>query len=275
MLTGREGWAAVLDVLREKPAGLFTDVDGTISPIAPTPEEARVLPEAAQALSALASSLAVVAAVTGRAASQAYEMVGVPGILYTGNHGLEELSDGAARLVPEAEPYDGRVRRLFDQARGSVSAQGVIWEDKGVTGSVHYRKAPDPCAAAEQILEALGPLVEGSGLALHPGRMIVEVRPALNLGKGAAIRRLIERHGLRGCAFLGDDVTDTDGFRMLRDLREAGRLRAVNIGVLSAEIPSAVLELADVTLSGVPEAAELLAWLSRNLATNPQRSARI
>ncbi|MDP9380047.1 MAG: trehalose-phosphatase [Chloroflexota bacterium] len=258
-------WRVVLDVLREKPAGLFTDIDGTISPIAPTPGEARVLPEAAEALAALVPKLSVVGAVTGRATQYAYEMVGVPGMLYTGNHGLEEMEDGVIRLIPEAEPYAGKVHVVFEQARPQVSVPGLLWEDKGITGSVHYRQAPDKQLAEQEIVGVLRPLAEGAGMRLYEGRMIVELRPALNLGKGAAIRRLVERQGLRGCAFLGDDITDTEGFRVLREMREAGRVRAVCVGVLSAETPPAVLELADVTVEGVPAVAALLEWLSHNL----------
>lgn len=260
-----EHWETVLEALLERPSGLFTDIDGTISPVAPTPDEARVDPEAADALAALAPRLDVVAAITGRATRYACDMVGVPELVYTGNHGLEEMVDGDLRLVPEAEPYAGMIAGLFARGREAVSAPGVLWEDKGVTGAVHYRQAPDPVRAHAEIVRALRPLVEGTGFALHQGRMIVEVRPTTGLDKGSAARRLIHRYALRGCVFLGDDVTDTDAFRALREMREADGLRAVCVGVLSAETPAAVLELADVTVEGVPGVVELLRWLGRNL----------
>lgn len=260
-----EDWEPVLEALLERPSGLFTDIDGTISPVAPTPDEARVDPEAVEALAALAPLLDVVAAITGRGARYAYDMVDVPELVYVGNHGLEEMADGELQLVPEAAPYEGQIAPVFARAREAVSAPGVLWEDKGVTGSVHYRQAPDPVRAQAEIVRALQPLVEGTGFALHEGRMIVEVRPATGLDKGSAARRLIRRYALRGCVFLGDDVTDTDAFRVLREMRDADGLRAVCVGVLSAETPAAVRELADVTVNGVPGVVELLRWLGRNL----------
>ncbi len=258
-------WEVVLDALLQAPSGLLTDIDGTISPVAPTPDEARVDPEATEVLESLSTKLAVVGAITGRGTQYAYDMVGVPGMVYAGNHGLEDLLDGEVTLVPEAEPYAGKIAEVFAQARPQVSSPGILWEDKQITGSVHYRQAPDHAAAHEEIVSVLAPLISGAGLVLHEGRMIVEIRPAIGLNKGAAVRRLIGRYGLRGVVFLGDDVTDTDAFRVLRELRTSSEVSAVCVGVLSTETPPAVLELADVTVHGVPGVVELLKWLDRNL----------
>jgi trehalose 6-phosphate phosphatase len=260
-----ESWELVFDALALTPSGLFTDIDGTISPIAPTPDEAKVEPEAAELLGVLSKRLAVVAAITGRGTEYARTMVGVPGLLYSGNHGLEELVDGEVTLIPEVREYAGRLDEIFTEARPRVSTPGLLWEAKSVTGTVHYRLAPDPESVQEELIGVLQPIAEAQGFRLHEGRMIVELRPAVELGKGAAARRLIERHGLRGCVFLGDDVTDVDAFRVLREMRDAGQLTAVSVGVTSAETPPTVLELADVTVPGVPGVVELLNWLERNL----------
>lgn len=258
-------WLPALLALQERPAGLFTDVDGTISPIAPTPDEASVLPEAREALVRLSRTLSVVAAITGRASARAREMVGAPGVLYVGNHGLEELAGGRVELLSEARPHAPAVARVLAEATRALRSPGVLVEDKGVTGSVHYRLAPDPGAALREILVTLRPLAEREGLALHEGRMVVEVRPPVALGKGAAARRLVDRHGLRGCVFLGDDVTDTDAFRTLGRLREERGLRSVSVGVLSAETPPLVAELSDLHVEGVEGVVRLLTWLADNL----------
>ncbi|HEU0028103.1 MAG TPA: hypothetical protein VFQ25_13400, partial [Ktedonobacterales bacterium] len=49
-----------------RPRGLFSDVDGTISPIAATPGEARLAPGALEALTAARRRFAAVGLVSGR-----------------------------------------------------------------------------------------------------------------------------------------------------------------------------------------------------------------
>ena len=255
----------MLDVLRERPAGLVSDVDGTLAPIVTRPDEARVEPEAREVLAALAPKLAVVAALTGRAPRRALEMVGVDGLTYLGNHGMEELVGGEVRPIPEALGYEGRAAAVFARLERTLDVEGAVLEDKGVSGAVHYRAAPDPAAALPRILEVLEPLAREQGLVLQQGRMVVEVRPPVELGKGAAIARLVERHSLRGCVFLGDDVTDVDGFSTLRALRAEGRVSSVCVGVLSAETPPAVVELSDFAVEGVPGVVALLGWVAARL----------
>ena len=251
--------------MRETPAGLFTDVDGTISPIAPTPEEATVSPAASATLEGLSRRLRLVAAVSGRASRQALGMVGQPGLVYIGNHGLEELVNGEVRTLPEAEAYASRVSAVLGRAREQLRLPGVLVEDKGVTGTVHYRLARDPEAARAEILRVLAPLAEEQGVALRSGRMVVEIRPPLDLGKGAAVRRMVERYDLRGCVYLGDDVTDTDAFRAVREMSANGAVRGISVGVLSAETPPGVVDLSDFQVEGVDRVVELLGWLERSL----------
>lgn len=260
-----EVWRLPLEALRRTPSGLFTDIDGTISPIAPTPDEARVVPEAGYLLGALASRLRVVAAISGRAPEYAAAMVGAPALVYVGNHGLEEFTGGKPSPIPEAARYTPRIAALIAGAREQLTIPGLIWEDKRATGAVHYRKTDDPQLARAEILRVLAPLAEREGLALHEGRMVIEVRPPVNLGKGAAVRRLVERYGLTGCVFIGDDVTDTDAFRALREMRALNNLQAACVGVLSAETPPALLELSDITVDGVPGVVELLGWFAERL----------
>lgn len=260
-----DGRGLVLDALRRRPSGLLTDIDGTLSPVAPTPDAARVEPAARRALQSLLPRLDVIAAVTGRDPRQAARMLDLPGVVYVGNHGLEQLHDGEVRLAPEAEPFAGVVGPIFERVQSSVNIPGVIYEDKRVTGSVHFRQADDQEGARARLRAALEPLVVESGMELHDGRMILEVRPGESLGKGAAARRIVEERGLRGCVFLGDDTTDTDAFRELRALRADGRIVAVCVGVLSEETPPLVAELADTIVDGVPGVVALLNWLEENL----------
>ncbi len=258
-------WDVVLEALRQQPAGLFTDIDGVISSIAPTPDQAWVAPGARDALRQLLTRLRVVAALSGRAPATAAAMVQIPGMLYVGNHGLEELVDGEVTIVPEALPYVGKVAPVLAAAQRQLDIPGLIFEDKGITGTVHFRQAPEPDGARCAVRRVLEPLVDIAGLALSEGRMIFEIRPPVALDKGAAARRLIQRYGLASCVFLGDDVTDTHAFEVLRDLRSDGAMQAVCVGVLSTETPAVVTELSDLTVDGVDGVVELLSWINHNL----------
>ncbi|MFC1969513.1 hypothetical protein ACFLVF_03400 [Chloroflexota bacterium] len=68
---------SIIAPLRRSPFGLITDVDGTISPTAPTPQHAEVSPLCRRYLDLLSHQIALVAAVSGRSAAQVAQMVAV------------------------------------------------------------------------------------------------------------------------------------------------------------------------------------------------------
>ena len=86
--------------------GLITDVDGTISPIVLDPDAARVTPRSRELLRQLHDHLALVAVITGRAAADVRSMVGLPDLVYIGNHGMERWEDGRVEVIPEAAAMD-------------------------------------------------------------------------------------------------------------------------------------------------------------------------
>jgi len=253
--------------LAESPAGLLTDFDGTLSPIVVDARLSRLVDGADGALATLAEQLAVVAIVTGRAPLDARRMTGVPGLLVAGNHGTEWLEPGAEAPAPAPEAASVRARLDAVLAR-LPQVEGVVVEHKGLSAAVHYRSAPDPMAARTIIRESLG-AVQEHGIELGDGRMIVEVRPVGLGDKGSATRAIIERFGLRGVVVMGDDVTDLDMFRAVAELREAGTVRGVIIGVGGSdrEVPEAVVAAADVMLAHPEEAAALIVALARPSAT--------
>lgn len=246
--------------LSEAPAGLLTDFDGTLSPIVADPALAELVEGAGGALALLTQRLAVVAIVTGREPMEARHLIGVPGILIAGNHGLEWLETGAD--APVAAPGTEALRRALYRVVARVPPMpGVVVEHKGVSASVHYRNAPDPHAARSAILDAIGDV---DGLRVGHGRMVVELRP-IGLGdKGTAARAIVERFGLRGALVMGDDVTDIDMFDAVAGLRAAGTLRAAIIGVGGPdhEVPPELAASADVVLADPVDAGVLLAMLA-------------
>lgn len=265
--------AACLEVLRQRPAALITDIDGTISAIAPTPFEAVVHDDARLALEHLTELLEAVAVVSGRAPADGAAMVGLAGLTYIGNHGLERIVRGAPWTHPVAEAARPAIAaallEIEEAVRRAGEAPWLIIENKGVTGTVHYRLAEDQEAAAALLGPLAAVIAERHGLRVVPGRMIVELRPALAVNKGTAIRDLVQDLGLRGVVFFGDDVTDVDGFVALRALRESGAVATLSVGVLGDETPEVVRQHVDATVPGVPACAAVLLELAARLPALP------
>jgi trehalose 6-phosphate phosphatase len=237
--------------------GLVTDVDGTISPIVNDPDAARVSPANRQHLAALQARLALVAVISGRAAADVQARVGLPGVVYVGNHGLERWHAGQVSLAPEVAAHRPALAAAA-QAAARLAVPGVQVEDKGATVSVHYRRTPDPASAAATLRPALEAITTRHGLALFQGRMVFELRPPLDINKGTALRQLVNEHRLDAALYLGDDTTDIDALVMARHLREAATCYGVGLAVESAGTPGAVLAAADAGVSGVES---FLSWL--------------
>ena len=262
MLSSDEELRTRLEEVNQPPLGLLLDIDGTISPIAPSPAEALVPATTREQLQSLVRRLALVAALSGRSAEDASHLVGVDGMLFVGNHGLEIARSGRIEALPGVNVSAEDVRAVLDAARARLHLQGLIFEDKGLTASVHYRQTTDPDAARAEVEDVLARLVAERGLRLTPGRMVWEIRPPVVANKGTAARWIIAEHGLRSAIFCGDDRTDVDAFRALRELRDDGVCITLNVGVVAAETPQEVLETADLFVDGVAGVERLLEILA-------------
>jgi trehalose 6-phosphate phosphatase len=225
--------------LREAPerAALLLDVDGTLAPIVPRPEDARVPAETRAELQRLASRYALVACVSGRVSADAARIVGVEDIVYVGTHGLE--------LEPEAERWRETLREFTATVPWPV-------EDKGLSVSFHYRGADDEEAARAE-LEEVAERARARGLRARFGRKVLELLPPVDADKGTAIRRLLGERGLRRALYAGDDTTDLDAFRALDGLEVAMR-----VAVASAEGPSGLRAAADIVVESTAGLVELL-----------------
>jgi trehalose 6-phosphate phosphatase len=268
--------AACWAILLQTPSAVITDIDGTISAIAATPAEAMVDPGAKAALDLLTQRLAAVAVVSGRACQDGAVMVGLPDLTYVGNHGLERIARGMPWTHPTAAAAQPAIAAALAEietaARATADLPWLIVENKGVTGTIHYRLAPDPALA----IALLEPLVRDAatrhGLRMTLGRMIFEVRPPLAVNKGTAIRELAEELGLRGIVFFGDDVTDVDAFRTLRDMRASGDAATLRVGVLGPDTSPLVLEEIDLSIAGVPACAAALLALAARFSGEDERA---
>ncbi len=261
-LVASKRFQEVREVLSLAPAGLITDVDGTIARIAPTPSEVQIAPACRDALASLASSLALVAVVTGRDALTARQMVGLDTMVYVGNFGLDRWEDGKVTLAAEAVEYLPRVRELVLRLQDGLAMPGMVVEDKGATVSVHYRLAGEPALARDTILRLLERTPEAQGMTIAEGKLVVEVRPPVDLDKGIALERLVEERGLAGVISLGDDTSDVAAFKALHSLTSRGICRGLAVGVLGLDAPPELEREADLLLDGVGEVEELLQGLA-------------
>ena len=218
-------------------AAVLVDVDGTLAPIVPRPEDAEVPEDTRAELRRLADRYALVACISGRTSQDARRIVGVDGLVYVGEHGLE--------LAPAAEDWRERV---------DAFANGVEWpaERKRLTVSFHWRTAPDP-AAAEEELRRVAEQAAAAGLRARFGRKVLEIRPPLDANKGTAVRHLLEERALQRALYAGDDATDVDAFRALDGLEVA-----VRIAISSTEAPSELATAADLVLGSTGALLELL-----------------
>lgn len=258
----------VVAALTQVPAGILADIDGTISKIAPTADAARAEPRAVAALARLSTRLALVAAVSGRAATDAARLIGLPRMIYVGNHGLERHTAAGAQYDPQALPYLPAIAAALAAAEREAERaafRGLVFENKGATASIHYRLAPDPAAARARLTSLLARLPEARSLRVTEGRMVFELRPPVRIGKGEGVRALIREYGLRGAVFLGDDVTDLDAMHELRQMARAEGVVGVNIGVAAPEAPADLAAMADVLVEGVDGVCDLLVAVADRL----------
>jgi trehalose 6-phosphate phosphatase len=246
---------ALLEALREDPrrTAILTDIDGTLAPIVERPEQATVPARAAELLAALSERYKMVGCVSGRRATEARRLVGVESLTYAGNHGLELLlpGDREPRLDASLEGREqGAAEFLAGLEAGELASLGLRAEDKGPIQALHWRGAGDE-RGAESRAHEIAADAGRAGLEPHWGRKVLEIRPVGGGGKGAAVAALLAADGFAAAAYAGDDRTDLDAFRRLRQLREDGELGvAICVGVSSAEAPPELAEESDLSVEG-------------------------
>lgn len=244
--------------VRGTPFLVMLDVDGTLAPISPRPEEAEVPVETRRAIATLARRDGVhIVLVSGRAAADARRIVSVSHAWVIGNHGCEIIdpegeSTVDARVAPYRQAMSQVARRLRTKA---AHLAGVIIEDKMWTLSIHFRLA-NP-AVVPGLRAAVEEAVREPGLRMTEGKMLFEVRPPVMVHKGTAILGLAQRLGGlspdSSLLFAGDDRTDEDAFAALRT-------RAPN--ALTVRVGDETIETAaEFRVAGTDEMREFLEWL--------------
>ncbi|HEX3723455.1 MAG TPA: trehalose-phosphatase [Nitrolancea sp.] len=249
---------AIYRLLTRRPSGILSDIDGTLSHIVEDPATASVDTEIKEAFRCIADYANVVGFVSGRAARDAERMIGLEDVVYLGNHGMERVEGGRLVVAPEALESVAAIADALDAVRRQIDEPSLVIENKGVTGSIHYRGAERPDETRDRILQTLEPIARASNLRLTQGRMVIELRPPVSLNKGTALRQIVEEKRLRSIIFLGDDVTDFDAMRALAALRQAGTVDGLSVGVVDTESPVEIANFADVLVDGVEGVSAVL-----------------
>jgi trehalose 6-phosphate phosphatase len=261
--------AAVERVAAARMLLVALDFDGTLSPLVDDPRTAAALPEARAAIEALIELPGTrVAVVSGRHLGGLAQVARMPAdVVLVGSHGAESLVDGEEEgptLTPGEAELFARLCAIVEDVASRFP--GALFDLKPSGCGLHTRLCTeeDARAAREAVLSEVAALeasaAGGAGaIGERFGKDIVEfaVRPA---DKGSALERLRERFAASAVLFIGDDVTDEDGFRVLGP-RDAG--------VLVGPPESAAGSAAEFRVASPAEVAALL----RELADSRERVA--
>jgi len=204
---------------------LLSDYDGTLTSIVDKPELAALPQEIRKMLRRLAKNRRyTVGVISGRALADLKSKVDLEGIIYAGNHGLEIEGFGSSFLEPIAEEMRPFLKMLNQALSATLRGiKGALVEDKGLTVSVHYRLVDDTEEARvkDTVRKVTDPLHVTGRIKVTRGKKVYEIRPPVDWDKGKAIAWLMaksrEVKGRGGVLpiYLGDDLTDEDGFKAI------------------------------------------------------------
>jgi trehalose-phosphatase len=200
---------------------LCLDFDGTLAPVAASPDAVRMEPETRSLVAESAGRPDITAAIiSGRNRADLQSLVNIPGLIYAGNHGLEISGPGFVFVEPTASAFRDALQALAAELNARLAGiPGAVVEDKGLTLSVHDRKVP-----AEQLDEVRRLVHAALANSAHPfqmmaGNRIYDIRPRVPWDKGVAVNWIRKQIGKPDALaiYLGDDASDEDAFAGLQD----------------------------------------------------------
>jgi trehalose 6-phosphate phosphatase len=245
-----------LDALRASPAtsGVFVDFDGTLSPIVAAAADARPLPGTVEVLARLAGTLGRLAVVSGRPVSY-LEANLPPGVELHGLYGLEARVDGQGREHPEASLWRPVVDEIAADAEADLAATGVDVEHKGLSLTLHFRRAP---GAEDGAVAWARAAAARSRLHLRAAKMSLELHPPVAVDKGTVVEE--RAVGLAAVAYIGDDLGDLPAFEALDRLAERG-VQVVKVAVRTPDVSEALLARSHLQVDGPAGVLDLLSSL--------------
>jgi len=282
--------------LARRPGRLLVvaDFDGTLAEGSRDPGAATIVPLARRSLRRLARvaearpDRVAVAILTGRAAADVSARVRVGGLLYLGDHGLQSgtyprrgrPSSIETTFRAGHEPSFEPAERLASRVPAILGHPAWLFvERKGPSVAFHVRQADDRAAARAAVVAAIDAVDEElppHDLAHYRGRLVVDLRPRSAGGKAEAFAELLGSLRPATMIAFGDDISDADGFGVLRAARNEGRCDGLAVGVTGPHgMPDEVRAAADVVLETPFDAARALSAIAREVeregAPRPRR----
>ena len=188
----------------EQQIALFLDFDGTLVEIAPSPEDVRLDRRVAPALQALRIQLGgALALVSGRPITFLDEVLAPHRFDIAGLHGAQIRADGEVRA--QSDTPENMRDALRDLVRFANSHVGIIVEDKRISTALHWRLAPE---LQDEALD----LMRTTAAKLGPGVRLQEGKAGTSSGNAIAWLMATSAYAGRRPVFIGDDITDEDGF---------------------------------------------------------------
>jgi alpha,alpha-trehalase len=196
---------------------LFCDYDGTLTPIVKRPKLAHLSHDIKDTLFRLKNYCDIVI-ISGRELSNLETMVGINGLYYIGNHGFEIIGPKHfATKFEVGKEFLSEIQRAHQDLISLLSStDNCIIEDKKFSLSVHYRLVTEEkeIAHIKEVMRKIS--ANYPRLVMHYGKKVFELRPNFDWNKGKALNFLIQKLNYPKNEYipiyLGDDITDEDGF---------------------------------------------------------------
>ena len=197
---------------------IFLDYDGTLTAIVSDPKKALLSDSMRQTLQALAMRVPL-AILSGRDLDDIRKRVAIDAIVYAGSHGFDIAGPRGLRRQ-EATNFlptlDVAEKELREKVAGIA---GAFIERKRFSIAAHYRRVKED--DVPKLEEAVSDVVaRHRELRRMEGKKVYELLPCIDWDKGKAALWLLEnlglKHGKVRPIYIGDDRTDEDAFRALK-----------------------------------------------------------
>jgi trehalose 6-phosphate phosphatase len=195
---------------------LAFDFDGTLAPIVANPTRAGLRPQTRRLLTEVARKYPCVVISGRNRADVVRRLAGISLRRVFGNHGIEP----SPALAAGRRAVRGWLACLRPRLAGVA---GLVFDNKGASLAIHYRKSPNRPAALKKILAATADLTDARVL---QGILVVDLLPLHAPNKATALQSEMRRLRCQGALYVGDDQTDEDVFALSRRLP----LLAVRVG---------------------------------------------
>lgn len=221
-----EKWTFINKRIKGETILLFLDFDGTLAPIASTPARVQFPSRTKKILRQLHSLPNIkLVIISGRDLDDIKKIVGIPGIVYVGNHGCQISGVGIDWQHDFPVVRQRKMRKLNKELSITMKEiRGVLIENKNMSIAVHYRnvKNKDMPKFQKTLTKILRPYIVPLFIKVSVGKKVVEFGLATPWNKGKAVNRIIhrikisERIDSHVSVYIGDDVTDETAFKTLK-----------------------------------------------------------